>query len=78
VIKGAIASGRDADLVLFRPDDEFTVDAASLRHRHAVTPYHGRRLAGVVEATYLRGAEIFRRGVPDRPPAGRFLTPGPK
>ena len=25
--KGAIASGRDADLVLFRPDDEFIVDA---------------------------------------------------
>lgn len=73
--KGAIASGRDADLVLFRPDDEFTVDAASLRHRHAVTPYHGRRLAGVVEATYLRGAEVFRRGVPDRPPTGRLLTP---
>jgi len=77
-IKGAIASGRDADLVLFRPDDEFTVDAASLRHRHAVTPYQGRRLAGVVEATYLRGVEIFRRGVPDRPPAGRFLTPRPR
>lgn len=73
--KGAIASGCDADLVLFRPDDEFIVDAASLRHRHAVTPYHGRRLAGVVEATYLRGAEVFRRGVPDRPPAGRLLMP---
>ena len=71
--KGAIAAGRDADLVLFRPDDEFTVDEARLRHRHAVTPYHGRRLAGVVEATYLRGVEIFRRGVPDKPPLGRLL-----
>jgi allantoinase len=71
--KGAIAAGRDADLVLFHPDDEFTVDAARLRHRHAVTPYHGRRLAGVVEATYLRGVEVFRRGVPDKPPSGRLM-----
>jgi allantoinase len=76
--KGAIAPGRDADLVLFHPDDEFTVDAARLRHRHAVTPYHGRRLAGVVEATYLRGVEVFRRGVPDKPPSGRLLESLPE
>jgi allantoinase len=71
--KGALAAGRDADLVLFRPDDEFTVDPARLRHRHAMTPYHGRRLAGVVEATYLRGVEVFRRGLSDKPPTGRLL-----
>ena len=47
--KGVIAPGADADLALFLPDDEFVVDAARLRHRHAVTPYQGRRLAGVVE-----------------------------
>jgi allantoinase len=71
--KGAIAPGRDADLVFFRPDDVFQVDAARLRHRHAVTPYHGTRLAGVVEATFLRGVEVFRRGVADAPPTGRLL-----
>jgi allantoinase len=71
--KGAIAPGADADLVLFFPEDEFVVDAARLRHRHAVTPYHGRRLAGVVEATYLRGVEAYRRGGSDLPPAGRLL-----
>jgi allantoinase len=71
--KGAIVPGADADLVMFLPDDEFVVDAARLRHRHAVTPYHGRRLAGVVEATYLRGVEVYRRGGSDKPPAGRLL-----
>ncbi len=75
--KGAIVPGCDADLILFHPGDEFTVDAARLRHRHAMTPYHGRRLAGVVEATYLRGVEVFRRGAPDRSTAGRFLEPLP-
>jgi allantoinase len=74
--KGVIAPGADADLVLFLPDDEFVVDAARLRHRHAVTPYQGRRLAGVVEATYLRGMEVYRRGGSDKPPAGRLLERG--
>lgn len=75
--KGAIIPGCDADLVFFHPGDEFTVDAARLRHRHPMTPYHGRRLAGVVEATYLRGVEVFRRGAPDKRPAGRLLEPPP-
>jgi allantoinase len=60
--KGAIEPGRDADLVVFDPDEEFVVDAARLYHRHPVTPYHGERLRGVVHRTYLRGEKIFDRG----------------
>jgi allantoinase len=53
--KGAIAVGRDADLVVFAADEAFTVDPAKLHHRHPLTPYAGRRLEGVVQATWLRG-----------------------
>ena len=60
--KGAIEAGRDADLVIFRPDAEFVVDAAGLYHRHPVTPYAGARLRGVVERTYLRGSLVFDQG----------------
>ena len=73
--KGAIAPGHDADLVFFHPDEVWVVDRAALRHRHAVTPYHGRRLAGWVEATYLRGVEVYRERAPDRPPTGCLLEP---
>ena len=38
--KGAIETGRDADLVIWNPDAELTVDAKSLHHRHPITPYH--------------------------------------
>jgi allantoinase len=56
--KGAIEVGRDADLCVLAPDEEFTVDVARLFHRNAVSAYHGQRLAGVVRRTWLRGREI--------------------
>jgi allantoinase len=61
--KGHIAAGRDADLVVWDPGESFVVDPALLQHRHPVTPYAGRRLRGVVHATYLRGRLVHRDGV---------------
>ena len=72
--KGAIAVGRDADLVAFAPDEEFVVEPGLLRHRHKLTPYLGRRLSGVVRRTWLRGQPVF--GAPAQPPerpAGELL-----
>ncbi|MGY1737812.1 allantoinase AllB [Geodermatophilus sp. SYSU D00684] len=66
--KGAIAVGRDADLVAFAPDERFTV--GRLEHRNPVTPYAGRELTGVVRRTWLRGREA------DGSPLGRLLSRG--
>ncbi len=71
--KGAIAAGRDADLVLLDPDAASMVEPASLYHRHPVTPYAGRVLHGVVRATYLRGQLAWdAAGFAD--PGGRLLA----
>jgi len=56
--KGAIAPGRDADLCVLAPAEEFTVDATKLFHRNPVSAYHGRTLTGVVRRTWLRGREV--------------------
>ena len=69
VHKGRIEVGVDADLVAFDPDKAWVVDAQALHHRHAVTPYAGRTLHGVVRATWLRGERVD--GVT---PRGRLLT----
>lgn len=74
--KGSIAPGRDADFVVWYPEREFSVESALLRHRHKVTPYAGRVLAGVVERTFLRGEEVFDRGAFPAEPFGRRLRPG--
>ncbi len=62
--KGAIAPGRDADLVAFDPDAEFTVRAERLHHRNPVTPYAGRTLTGQVRTTWLRGQAVDVDGAP--------------
>jgi allantoinase len=71
--KGAIAPGQDADLVVFDPEAEWTVVPEDLRHRHKLSPYAGRRLSGVVEATYLKGEKIWENGRDIGGPAGELL-----
>jgi allantoinase len=66
--KGAIAVGRDADLVAFAPEETWRVGA--LHHRNPITPYAGRDLVGAVRRTWLRGRTA------DGSPAGRLLRRG--
>jgi allantoinase len=74
--KGAIAVGCDADLVVWDPEAEFRVEAAALHQRHKLTPYAGRKLRGLVQATFLRGQKIYERGDFTAPVAGRVLKRG--
>jgi allantoinase len=71
--KGAIAVGRDADLIVWDTDAAFTVDASRLQQRHKLTPYAGRTLRGVVHATFVRGEQIWRDDCVARAGCGRLL-----
>jgi allantoinase len=60
--KGTLTAGADADLVVWDPGKTFHVKQSNLQHKNKLTPYDGKTLAGVVQATYLRGNLIFERG----------------
>ncbi len=68
--KGRIAVGYDADFAVLAPDERFVVDPARLEHRHALTPYAGRALSGIVRQSWVRGSRTGAR------PHGRLLTRG--
>lgn len=74
--KGTISPGCDADLVIWNPDAGFTVDPTKLHHRNKLTPYAGRKLMGIVEATFLRGVKIYEHGSFCSAPAGKVLLRG--
>ena len=71
---GALEAGREANFMVFDPDAEFVVTSARLHYRHAISPYLGETLRGVVEATYLRGEPVFRAGEFISGARGRELT----
>jgi allantoinase len=70
--RGRIEVGATADLVVFAPDERFTVDVAALHHKNPVSAYAGRTLTGAVRQTWLHGAPVDL----DADPRGRLLTRG--
>jgi len=60
---GALEAGREANFMVLDAEAEFTVSAEVLHYRHAVSPYLGERLRGVVRATYLRGETVWTEEV---------------
>lgn len=71
--KGRIAPGMLADLVIWDPEAEFTVNAEALEHRHKLTPYDGHHLKGVVQMTFLRGEPVYREGKFSKPDGRAIL-----
>jgi dihydroorotase len=59
---GTLAKGAAADVVVFDPDRQWTVDPARFRSRSRNTPFAGWKLKGAVVATFVRGREVFRAG----------------
>ncbi len=60
--KGAIEPGKDADIVLFDPQERRTISAAELHHTSDFTPYEGLATSGLVRSTLVRGEFVVRDG----------------
>jgi dihydroorotase len=55
---GTLREGGRADVTVFSPDEEWTVDAQSLRSRSKNTPYDGWKLFGKVKYTFAAGKMV--------------------
>ena len=61
-IKGKIAKGYDADIIVLDEKRSFSVTEDIIQHKHKITPYLNEELFGVVEQTYLSGEKVFDSG----------------
>ncbi len=57
--KGKIQKGKDADLVIFDPSDEWTVSSIGDFSRSSTLPYAGWHLKGKINKTLVRGVEVW-------------------
>jgi allantoinase len=72
--KGRLASGYDADVIVWDPNAEYMVRGEQLHHRHKLTPYEGEHLKGQVLRTYVRGNLVYCDGQLLGAPCGQLLT----
>ena len=74
--KGALEPGLDADIVLVRPRDPWTLAPSNLRQRHRSSPFVGRTFEHRVVRTLVRGHTVALDGELVGPPIGRLVLPG--
>ena len=57
---GTLRVGDMADIVIFNPDEEWTVDPSQLKSKSRNTPFAGMKLRGKVKYTVARGEIVYR------------------
>lgn len=59
--KGAIAEGKIADIVVFDPTVEYTIDKNTFFSKGKNTPFHGRKVKGDIRYTLVDGNVVYER-----------------
>ena len=57
--KGHIRVGYDADFVLIKPNESYTLKAEDLEYRNKISPYIGKEIGAQVAKTILRGHVVY-------------------
>jgi len=57
---GTLAAGKAADVVIFDPDEAWTVDPETFRSKSRNTPFAGMELRGKVKYTIHQGSIVYR------------------
>ena len=76
--KGRLEVGFDADIAIVDLESELEIRDEIVLSKIGYTPYAGKRVHGVIDATLVRGRVVYRDGtVVGEPGWGRQATPSP-
>ena len=77
--KGAIAIGKDADIVLYDKEKDFTISVNNMHSDYDHTIWEGKKLHGYPIQTYLRGKLVYDNGeFVGTPGTGEYVKRIPK
>jgi dihydropyrimidinase len=60
--KGSLAVGKDADIVIYDPNKDFTITCANMHSDSDHTIWEGTKLHGYPEMTFSRGRMVYKDG----------------
>ena len=60
--KGSLEIGKDADIVVYDPEKDFTVSVKNMHSNYDHTIWEGKKLHGYPVQTYLRGTLVYNDG----------------
>lgn len=77
--KGSLAVGKDADLVIYDPDLDFTVSVKNMHSDYDHTIWEGKQLHGYPIQTYVRGKLVYDHGdFVGQPGYGQYIRRAPR
>lgn len=77
--KGAIAIGKDADIVLYDPKKDFTISVNNMHSDYDHTIWEGKELHGYPVKTFLRGNLVYDHGeFVGKPGMGKYVKRIPR
>lgn len=56
---GTLGVGKNADIVIFNPEEEYEIDITQFRSKSKNSPYHGWKVKGRVVHTLVRGKIVY-------------------
>lgn len=60
--RGSVSEGKIADVVIFDPEKEYTIDKNTFLSKGKNTPFHGRKVKGEVVCTIADGRIVYEGG----------------
>jgi dihydroorotase len=61
IVGGSLSVGSPADFILFRPESSWIIKGENFVSASRITPFESCPVQGIVDATYVDGAAVFKR-----------------